>query len=132
MIVFWLCGMLSGKVALLVALAGITIIVLSHTRTALVGMLAGLLVAGLSLIVIKSRARKFFAGAGVVVSIGVITAAGRRDELARTWAERSRASVSYRTDRLLAPGSRTAAYQVPGDLRLRPVERIDQWPPNRQ
>ena len=75
-VVLWLGGMVRGRVTLLVAVAGVALIVLSHTRTALVGMVAGLLVAGLSLIVAKARARKFFAVAGVVVSIGVMTAAG--------------------------------------------------------
>ena len=70
-----------------------------HTRTALVAMVAGLLVAGLSLIVTRARARKFFAAAGIVVSIGVMTAAG----VATTWLARGRehpelASLTGRTD----------------------------------
>ena len=36
-IVLWLGGMLRGWVALLAAIAGVTLIVLTHTRTALVG-----------------------------------------------------------------------------------------------
>ena len=76
MIVLWLGGMLRGWIALLAGISGITLILLSHTRTALVGLLAGLLVAGLSLIVIKARARKFFGATGIIVSIGIITAAG--------------------------------------------------------
>jgi hypothetical protein len=76
MIVLWLGGMLRGWIALLAGISGITLILLSHTRTALVGLLAGLLVAGLSLIVIKARARKFFGAAGIIVSIGIIAAAG--------------------------------------------------------
>lgn len=99
MVVFWLCGMLSGRVALLIAAAGVAIIVLSHTRTALVGMVAALLVAGLSLIVTKSRARKFFVGAGVVVSIGIITAAGVvTNWLARGQNAAELASLTGRTD----------------------------------
>jgi hypothetical protein len=99
MIVFWLGGMMRGRVALLAAVAGVTIIVLSHTRTALVGLAAALLVAGLSLIVTKARARKFFAAAGVVVSIGIMTAAG----VATTWLARGQnaselASLTGRTD----------------------------------
>jgi hypothetical protein len=99
MVVLWLGGIVSGRVAVLVAVAGVTMIVLSHTRTALVGMVAGLLVAGLSLIVTKARARRFFAAAGVVVSIGVITAAG----VATTWLARGQnaselASLTGRTD----------------------------------
>jgi hypothetical protein len=98
-VVFWLGGMVSGRVAALVAVAGLAIIVLSHTRTALIGMAAALLVAGLSLIVTRARARKFFAVGGVVVSIGVVTAAG----VAATWLARGQnaaelASLTGRTN----------------------------------
>lgn len=99
MVVFWLGGLTSGRVALLAAVAGVAIILLSHTRTALVAMAASLLVAGLSLIVTKARARRFFAVAGVVVSIGVMTTAG----VATTWIERGQSesqltSLTGRTD----------------------------------
>ena len=98
-VVFWFGGMVSGRVALLVALAGIALIILSHTRTALIGMLAGVLVAGLSLIVVRARARRFFAGAVIVVSIGVMTLAG----VATAWLARGQntaelASLTGRTD----------------------------------
>ena len=61
--------------------------------------MAGLLVAGLSLIVTKARARKFFAVVGVIVSVGVITAAG----VAATWLARGQsdsqlASLTGRTN----------------------------------
>ena len=99
MVVLWLGGLVSGRVALLAAVAGVAIIVLSHTRTALVGMVASLLVAGLSLIVTRARARRFFAAAGVIVSIGVMTAAG----VATTWLARGQnaselTSLTGRTD----------------------------------
>lgn len=98
-VVLWLGGMMSGKVALVSAVAGIAIIVLSHTRTALLGMVASLLVAGLSLIVTKARARRFFAAAAVALSIGIMTAAG----VAATWLARGQsaselASLTGRTD----------------------------------
>lgn len=99
MVVLWLGGMTSGRVALLFGVAGGTIIVLSHTRTALVGMVAALLVAGLSLIVTKERARKFVAAALIIVSVGVMTAAG----VATTWLARGQnasqlTSLTGRTD----------------------------------
>ena len=72
-LILWLCGHLRGRVTLLiVGLTGI-ILILTHTRTALVALVAGILVAGLSLIVAKARVRKFFAAASVVVSIAIIT-----------------------------------------------------------
>jgi hypothetical protein len=98
-VVFWFSGMVSGWVALLVAPAGIVLIILSHTRTALLAMVAALLVAGLSLIVVKARARRFFAGAAIVGSIGVMTLAG----VATAWLARGQnaaelASLTGRTD----------------------------------
>jgi hypothetical protein len=98
-VVFWLGGMLGGRVTLLIAVTGVAFIVLSHTRTALVGMMAALLVAGLSLIVVRARARKFFAVGAVILSIGVMTLAG----VATTWLARGQnaaelASLTGRTD----------------------------------
>jgi len=75
-VVLWLSGQLRGRVVLLVLVAAGTILVLTHTRTALIGMVAGILVAGLSLIVAKARARKLFAIAGVVAAIAIMTLSG--------------------------------------------------------
>ena len=72
-VVLWLCGKVRGRATLLIAVVAVAILILTHTRTALVGMVAGILVAGLSLIVAKARVRKFFAAASVVASIAIIT-----------------------------------------------------------
>jgi hypothetical protein len=72
-VVLWLGGKIRGQATLLVAMATVAILVLTHTRTALIGVLAGILVAGLSLIVAKARVRRFFAVASVTVSIAIIT-----------------------------------------------------------
>src|SRR5215469_8519226 len=74
--VLWLCGHVRGRVALLVFVVGSVALVRTHTRTALVGLVAGLLIAGLSLIVSKARARKLLAIAGVMVAIAIITLSG--------------------------------------------------------
>jgi hypothetical protein len=69
----WLCGEMGGRYTLFtVAVVGISL-VLTHTRTALVAVVAGLLVAMLSMIVAKARVRKFFAIGGAAVSIVIIT-----------------------------------------------------------
>jgi hypothetical protein len=99
MVVLWLGGLVRGKIALLAAVAGVAMIVLSHTRTALVGMLAALLVAGLSLITARARVRRFFAVGFVVISIGIMTVAG----VATTWLARGQdtqqlTSLTGRTD----------------------------------
>ena len=91
-------------------------LILTHTRTALIAMVGGLLVAGLSLIVARARVRRFFATAGVAVSIGVVTAAG----VLTTWLARGRTrqeltSLTGRTDfwtwfsTCRAPGSRRSS-----------------------
>jgi O-antigen ligase len=49
------------------------ILLLTHTRTALLALVAGILVAGLSLITIKARVRKFLAGAGIIAAIVIMT-----------------------------------------------------------
>jgi hypothetical protein len=72
-VVLWLGHRVSGRAALLVVVGGGTIMVLTHTRTALVAMFAGILVASLSLFTIKARARKLLASAVVLVSVGVVT-----------------------------------------------------------
>ena len=75
-IVLWLCGLVPGRAALLIVPAAAAMLLLTHTRTALFAMMAGVLVAGLSLVTAKARVRKLFAAAGVVISIGAITLSG--------------------------------------------------------
>jgi hypothetical protein len=82
----------------MVVVGGATLL-LTHTRTALIAMAAGILVAGLSLFIAEGRVRKFFAAAGVIVSVAVMTLAG----FATTWLERGEnaqqvASLNGRTD----------------------------------
>jgi hypothetical protein len=75
-VLLWLGRLLSGRVALAGVMPGVTILILTHTRTALAGLVAGLVVAGLSLFTVNARVRKFFAAGVATVSIGVITVAG--------------------------------------------------------
>jgi len=75
-VVLWLARLVSGRVTLAGVAGAMVILLLSHTRTALVGLVAGLLVAGLSLFTVNARVRKFFATAAVLVSVGVLTVAG--------------------------------------------------------
>lgn len=75
-IILWFCGQMGGRITSLIVVGAGTILVLTHTRTALVGMVAGILVAGLSLIVAKARVRKLFAIAGAVAGVAVMTLSG--------------------------------------------------------
>jgi hypothetical protein len=75
-VVLWLGGQLRGRVTLIVVVVAGAILILTHTRTALVGMVAGLLVAGMSLIVAKERVRKLFTTVGVMATIAILTLSG--------------------------------------------------------
>ena len=75
-VVLWLCGQVRGRVTLVVVVLAGGILVLTHTRTALAAMIAGLLVAGMSLIVAKERVRKLFAAVGVITTIAILTLSG--------------------------------------------------------
>jgi hypothetical protein len=83
-VVLWLGRQISGRLTVIGAAAAMLLLLLTHTRTALVALVAGILVAGLSLFVVNARVRKFFATCVVTVSIGLITVAG----IVTTWLAR--------------------------------------------
>ena len=83
-VVLWFGGFLRGRVTVLVCVVAGALLLLSHTRTALIAMMAGILVAGLSLFTANDRVRRFFAAAVAVVSVGAVTAAS----LVTTWLAR--------------------------------------------
>ena len=98
-VVLWLARLLSGRVTLAGVTFAVALLLLTHTRTALVGLVVGILVAGLSLFTISARVRKFFATGVAAVSIGLITVAG----VVTTWLARGEnaqglASLSGRTN----------------------------------
>jgi len=72
-VVLWLSGHLRGRLTLIVVVVTTAILLLAHARTALLALVAGILVAGLSLITIKTRVRKFLASAGIVAAIVIMT-----------------------------------------------------------
>ena len=83
-VVLWLARLLSGRVTLVGVTVAVVTLLLAHTRTALVALVAGILVAGLSLFTVNARVRRFFAAGAVAVSIAVITVAG----VVTTWLAR--------------------------------------------
>jgi hypothetical protein len=98
-IVLWLGGLLPGRPTLLIVAAEGIILVLTHTRTALVALVVALIVAGLSLILARVRVRRFFATAGVIVLIVAVVGAG----VLTTWLARGQStqeltSLTGRTD----------------------------------
>ena len=99
LVVLWLARLLSGRLTLAGVTIAVAILLLTHTRTALAGSVAGILVAGLSLFTINARVRKFFAAGMAVTSIAIISAAG----LVTTWLARGEnaqglATLSGRTN----------------------------------
>lgn len=73
-IIFWFCGEIGTKAALVLVPTAAIMLTLTHTRTALVGCLAGILVAGISLITVMPRVRKVFTTVIVVVGTAWLTA----------------------------------------------------------
>lgn len=84
----WLCGLASGRLCLIAIVIGMPMLLLTHTRTALVAMIAGIFVAGLSLFTVKARVRKLFAAASLALSLGAITLSG----VVTTWLVRGESS----------------------------------------
>ena len=72
-VLLWLSGHLQGRPTLVVVVVTGVILLMTHTRTALLGLAIGILVAGLSLVTVKARALKFFAWAGAVGAIAFLT-----------------------------------------------------------
>jgi len=74
--VLWFARLLSGRAAVTGVIFAVVILLLTHTRTALVALVLGIIVAGLSLFAGNARVRKIFATGVAVVSIGAISASG--------------------------------------------------------
>jgi hypothetical protein len=72
-IVLWLCRQMSGRAALLACAGAGFVLIETHTRTALVAMAAGLLIAGLSAITVSRRVRKVFGWAVGVITVAVLS-----------------------------------------------------------
>jgi O-antigen ligase len=70
-VLLWLCRIWSRRTAVLVLIPSTAALLISHTRTALLGMIVGLAVAGISLLTQSRRARRAFA-ATVLVTITLV------------------------------------------------------------
>lgn len=89
-VLLWMCKVLNGRHAAFVVTVSGVLLVATHTRTALVGMFAGLLVGGASLFLVNARVRRT---AVASVGIGLLTFAVFANEL-RVWAARGQDSSS--------------------------------------
>jgi hypothetical protein len=103
----WLGRQLSGRLALAGVAFATVILLLTHTRTALVAEVAGLLIAGLSLFTGNARVRKFFGAVAVTVSVVVMTLAG----VITTWLARGEG-----TQGLTSLSGRTSYWSLVLDL----------------
>jgi hypothetical protein len=74
--VLWFCGYMRGRLTAFAVVVSGAILILTHTRTALVGLIVGLLIAGFSLIVAKARVRRLFAVGGAAVVVAVLAFSG--------------------------------------------------------
>lgn len=70
--VLWVCRVISGRHALVCVLLTGGVMVATHTRTAMGGLIAGLVVAGASLYLSRVRARRA-AVLGAVAVVGIVT-----------------------------------------------------------
>jgi O-Antigen ligase len=113
-VVLWFCGYMRSRQTLLIVVGTIAMLVLTHTRTALVGMVAGILVAGMSLIVTRTRVRKLFATVGAIVGLAILTLSS---ELAN-WLARGQG-----TNQLLKLTGRTTVWS---ELVSAPRDRFDE------
>jgi O-Antigen ligase len=88
LVVLWFCGHMRGRTTLIGSVVSLAVLLLSHTRTALAALIAGILVAGLSLIAAKARVRKLFAAVGVVAAVAVMSSSA----VIATWLARGQDS----------------------------------------
>jgi hypothetical protein len=72
-VVLWFGGQMRGRTTALISAVALGVLVLTHTRTALIGLIAGIAVAGISLIAAKARVRKLFATVGAIAAVAVMT-----------------------------------------------------------
>ena len=108
-VVLWFCGQLRGRTTALIAVAAMAILILTHTRTALIGMIAGILIAGMSLIVAKARVRKLFATAGAVAAVAVVTLLSCHHDLAGAGPEHGGPGQPHRPHRGLGSPPRCSS-----------------------
>jgi hypothetical protein len=83
-LILWLCHMVTRRRMLLVVLPGLAALIATHTRTALVAALVGLLAAGLSIFAGSRRVRRAFAVAIAAIILVVLP----MSSLLSSWAAR--------------------------------------------
>src|ERR1700677_575936 len=75
-VVLWFCGEMSGRRAAPISGVLVIMLLLSHTRTEVIALAAGLLVAGLSMFAVRVRVRRLFGSVAITVSVAVLAFSG--------------------------------------------------------
>jgi len=75
-VILWLCDLMPGRTVLGATVVGMAMLVLTHSRTSLIALVAGVLIGGMSIFFSKARVRRVFAGIAVVVSLAIISLSG--------------------------------------------------------
>ena len=96
--VLWLCRLVTRRRALLLGVPAFMVLILTHTRTALTAMIAGLIVAGVSLFLSRRRVRRTFVTVLiVVVALGIPASPFLASWLARGESGQSLTDLTGRT-----------------------------------
>ncbi|MDQ3895963.1 MAG: O-antigen ligase family protein [Actinomycetota bacterium] len=114
-VALWMSGFLVRSQAMFFAGGGVIIILLSHTRTALIGLVAGVLCAALSLALSRRRVRRFLTGALLVVPVVLVVLA----PVLLTWFARGQSTEEI--------GQLTGRKQVWDSVLNAPRSEFDQW-----
>ncbi|HLJ98883.1 MAG TPA: hypothetical protein VKU39_03130 [Streptosporangiaceae bacterium] len=75
-IVFWLSGLMRGRLTLAATALLMAGLLMTHSRTELIAMVAGILIAGVSLFASKARVRRFFAGISIAAAGAIVLFSG--------------------------------------------------------
>ena len=98
-LMLWFCGRLGGRRVLVICVLAAFILIMTKTRTALLGGLGGVIVGGLSLIASTRRVTKFFTAAFGVAAVAALTSASAISSwLARGENNTQLANLSGRTN----------------------------------
>ena len=131
-VVLWFGRAVRGRTALLTFLGAGAALVGTHTRTALLAMIIGLVVAGASMFMGHARVRRTSA---LLVVLGVTAATLIRtvdSRLVLAWADGARGVAAYGTDQGVVSHIRAGTSVASGAVRIRTVQQVVQRPPDRQ
>jgi len=97
-LILWMCGLITRRRALTLVAIGATVVILTHTRTALLAMVIGVLIAGASLLIRQRRVRIAFTSLLVLLVLaGPVMAPGATHWLERGQSAQGLTSLTGRT-----------------------------------